>query len=396
VIETPVREPARQVVTFDEEALFREARQLRRRRWGIRIAILLALVAVGVGVVALTAARGHARVSSADHTAGALPNGSLTSLHVAGALAVGPSGALYVADTKRHRVLVRLPDGRFRVIAGDGVDGYSGDGGSALHAELSTISGLAFSPAGNLYTVDGGRVRVITPAGVIHTIAGDGRPDQRIGRPTQLIAAGTPARSAALGTAAANAGPSIAFAPNGTLYITTASQILRLTSQHTLQPVPAVVRTGPFRGPLGSIGRVAVDVRGDIDVSGVNGYSVWQVPPGGQAREVGGGSGARQSGGGDSVLQRAPNGTVYAERGPHILRVTSHRLLPAMTINKVHGEYFEPTYFALGAHGETYLDEIPGDAGFEAHQQLIAVHDAHATLLWQEGNHGHRDSFGPR
>jgi sugar lactone lactonase YvrE len=222
VIETPVREPARQVVTFDEEALFREARQLRRRRWGIRIAILLALVAVGVGVVALTAARGHARVSSADHTAGALPNGSLTSLHVAGALAVGPSGALYVADTKRHRVLVRLPDGRFRVIAGDGVDGYSGDGGSALHAELSTISGLAFSPAGNLYTVDGGRVRVITPAGVIHTIAGDGRPDQRIGRPTQLIAAGTPARSAALGTAAANAGPSIAFAPNGTLYITTA------------------------------------------------------------------------------------------------------------------------------------------------------------------------------
>jgi hypothetical protein len=52
VIETPVREPARQVVTFDEEALFREARQLRRRRWGIRIAILLALVAVGVGVVA--------------------------------------------------------------------------------------------------------------------------------------------------------------------------------------------------------------------------------------------------------------------------------------------------------------------------------------------------------
>ncbi len=111
----------------------------------------------------------------------------MASLQVAGALAIGPTGPLYVADVARHRVLVRLPDGRFRVIAGTGIAGDTGNGGPALRAELSTVSALAFSPDGGLYVVDGGRVRVITPNGIIHTIAGDGRPagSPRARRPAQ-------------------------------------------------------------------------------------------------------------------------------------------------------------------------------------------------------------------
>lgn len=111
------------------------------------------------------------------------------------------------------------------------------------------------------------------------------------------------------------------------------------------------------------MGDVAVDGQGNVDVSGINGWSVWQVTPNGRAHQVGPGSGARQSGGNYSVLERAPNGTVHAENGPHILRVTEH-LLPAFTITGVDHQYFWPTYFAFGAHGQTYLDEIPGNGGF--------------------------------
>jgi hypothetical protein len=388
MVEIRVREDTHVLDTLDVEALFREARRLRRRRWAIRSAIFLVLVAIGAVVVGLSTAPGHARTAHRANATGALPNGPVTGLGVAGALAVGPTGALYVADVARHRVLVRLTNGRFRVIAGDGRAGYSGNGDSALRAELSTVSGLAFSPTGSLYLSDGGRIRVIHPNGIIDTIAGDG---QAAGR----ITAGAAARSAALGTAGENGGPSIAVSPRGQLYIATLNQVLRLTAHDTLQPVRDVAITGPVHGSLYGVGDIAVDGHGDIDVSGVNGWSVWQINRHGQAHEVGPGSGARQSGGGDSVLQRARNGTVYADNGPTILRVTSDRLLPAYRFTQINHEFFWPTYFAFGAQGETYLDEIPGDGGFEAHQQLVARRDGRITLLWQERNHGSHDSFRP-
>jgi hypothetical protein len=337
----------------------------------------------------VTTAHGRVPTTRSESTAGALPTGPLISLRVAGALAVGPTGALYVADVQRHRVLVRLSGGRFRVVAGTGDPGYAGDGGPALRAKLSTVSELALSPSGGLYLVDGGRVRVIDPNGVIHLVAGNGHPARHVD-------SGTPARTASLGTAHLNAGPSIAVAPNGQLYIATSTQLLRLTAHDTLTTVRDAATSGPVRGDLDGVGHIAVDSHENIDVSGVNGWSVWQVSPDGRAHEVGVGSGARQSGGDYSILQRAPDGTVYAENGPHILRVTPHRLLPAFTIAKVRHQYFWPTYFAFGTHGESYLDEIPGDAGFNAHQQLITIRDAHVTLLWQEPNRGSHDSFGPR
>jgi hypothetical protein len=174
---------------------------------------------------------------------------------------------------------------------------------------------------------------VINPNGIIHTIAGDDRPARR-------ITVGMSARSAALGTARPNAGPSIAVAPDGKLYIATSIQVLRLTAHDTLQPIRDIATTGPVHGNLDDPGDVAVDGRGNLDVSGVNGWAVWQSTPNGRAHQVGSGAGARRSGGNDSVLQRAPNGTVYAEDGPAILRVTPHHLLRAFKITEVAHECF--------------------------------------------------------
>jgi hypothetical protein len=51
----------------------------------------------------------------------------------------------------------------------------------------------------------------------------------------------------------------------------------------------------------------------------------------------------------------------------------------------VHGEYFWLTSFAFGPRGVIYADELPGNGGFERHQQLISVTAGHVQLLWQEG-----------
>ena len=82
------------------------------------------------------------------------------------------SGALYVADVDRQRVLVRLPNGRFRIVAGNGTKGVSGDGGRAIDAEFLDIKDMAVGPDGSLYVLDGDRVRVVSSNGVISTVAG--------------------------------------------------------------------------------------------------------------------------------------------------------------------------------------------------------------------------------
>ena len=70
-----------------------------------------------------------------------------------------------------------LNAGAFGDVA-QGVPGWSGDGGSALLAQLNGVRGLAFDAAGDLLVVDAGnaRLRLITPQGTIWTVAGRGAP----------------------------------------------------------------------------------------------------------------------------------------------------------------------------------------------------------------------------
>ena len=61
-------------------------------------------------------------------------------------------------------------------VAGTCVVGNSGDGGLATSAQLSGPSGVALDLAGNLYIADtsNSRVRMVSPAGIITTVAGNG------------------------------------------------------------------------------------------------------------------------------------------------------------------------------------------------------------------------------
>lgn len=88
-------------------------------------------------------------------------------------VAVAPDGSVYVADTGNERVRRIDPQGVIGTVAGSGLAGFSGDGGPARAATLSSPSALAFAH-GRLYIADTGnsRVRAVSAGGVIETVAG--------------------------------------------------------------------------------------------------------------------------------------------------------------------------------------------------------------------------------
>lgn len=90
-------------------------------------------------------------------------------------LAVSVTGDIYFCETAGNRVRM-IKEGAVVTIAGDGVAGFSGDGGAATAARVNGPSGIVTDAMGNVYFSDGGnhRVRKINASGVITTIAGTG------------------------------------------------------------------------------------------------------------------------------------------------------------------------------------------------------------------------------
>jgi trimeric autotransporter adhesin len=94
------------------------------------------------------------------------------------AVVLDPAGNVYIADTYNNRIRkVTVSSGIIITLAGNGAGGSSGDGGLATSAQLNTPSGVALDSAGNVYIADSGnnRVRKITAStGIITTVAGNG------------------------------------------------------------------------------------------------------------------------------------------------------------------------------------------------------------------------------
>jgi DNA-binding beta-propeller fold protein YncE len=92
-------------------------------------------------------------------------------------LALNRDGNIYISDIGAHRVLKLDRQQKLSLIAGTGEAGFSGDGGPATEARLSSPMDLAFDADGNLLVADtfNHRIRRIDSRGLITTIVGDGK-----------------------------------------------------------------------------------------------------------------------------------------------------------------------------------------------------------------------------
>ncbi|MCA8987351.1 MAG: hypothetical protein KDA78_06905 [Planctomycetaceae bacterium] len=92
---------------------------------------------------------------------------------------IGPSGSLYVCETKNHVIRqINLKTGIVRTLAGTGKAGYSGDAGLATAAELNEPYEVRFDKSGNMFFVEmmNHVVRSVEMNfGIIVTVAGTGK-----------------------------------------------------------------------------------------------------------------------------------------------------------------------------------------------------------------------------
>ncbi|HMC59091.1 MAG TPA: hypothetical protein VKJ01_07865, partial [Candidatus Solibacter sp.] len=159
--------------------------------------------------------------------------GRLAELNLPSGCALDSAGNLFIADTGSNRIwkVTPLPDGIITTVAGTGDPGFAGDEAVATAAQLSGPRGVAVDDNGNIFIADTGnhRIRLISPDGVIHTIAGQNN--------AGFAGDGGPSTSAQLYS------PGGLFLDgSGTLYLadTNNNRVRRLVPDSLLPPDPIV------------------------------------------------------------------------------------------------------------------------------------------------------------
>jgi NHL repeat-containing protein len=144
---------------------------------GLRAARILvaALVAVAAGGCACVA---EAR-PLLPSTGGYSGDGGLATrarLSFPAAIASTPGGGYLIADAGNQRIRFVNPEGIIGTVAGNGRAGFGGDGGPATNASLNRPTGVAMLADGGFVIADSdnNRVRLVSPDGVITTLAGNG------------------------------------------------------------------------------------------------------------------------------------------------------------------------------------------------------------------------------
>jgi len=141
----------------------------------------LLIADTGNNVIRRVDSAGHIGTIAGTGAAGFVGDGgSATSakLFLPDGIAVDPAGNILIADTSNNRIRFVTPAGTISTIAGNGTAGFAGDGSAAANASLAFPATLALDTAGNLYIADSqnNRVRVIA-AGNISTLAGGTQPN---------------------------------------------------------------------------------------------------------------------------------------------------------------------------------------------------------------------------
>ena len=91
-------------------------------------------------------------------------------------MAIDSSNNLFIADTQNNRIRKVSPNGIITTVAGNGMKGDFGDGGTATNASLNLPHAVRVDSLRNLFIVEKNhnRIRKVSSSGIITTVAGNG------------------------------------------------------------------------------------------------------------------------------------------------------------------------------------------------------------------------------
>jgi sugar lactone lactonase YvrE len=230
------------------------------------------------------------------------------------AVSVDRDGTFYIADYGNNRIRKVTTDGKITTFAGTGEAGFSGDGGPASAAKLSGPYGVRADGRGNVYIADArnGRVRKVSPDGIIATVAGNGQPGAH--------GDGGLATSASLGR------PDDVLADDaGDLYIVDADacQVRKVTPDGIIHTVAGSTTFQGDGGPataarLNVPAAIALDRQGNLYIADLRNHAVRKVSPEGSISTVAGTGKPGFDGDGSSATMahlREPGGVVCSPDG---------------------------------------------------------------------------------
>ncbi|MBI3696509.1 MAG: hypothetical protein HY238_16920 [Acidobacteria bacterium] len=259
-------------------------------------------------------------------------------------VAVDATGNLYISEWVGSRVRKIDTKGIITTVAGNGISGFSGDGGRATAASITAAMGVAVDAAGNLYIADrfNTRIRRVSPDGIISTFAGSGA-----GGPPGASGDGGLATAASIGDVR---GVTVDAAGN-IYFASTFNRVWRVDSQGIIRVVAGGGSAG-FAGDGGPATRaslsrptgVVVDSAGNLYIADSDNARVRRVSPNGVITTFAGDGSYRLSADGTSAVESylfGPRSVVVDAAGnvliadPVDLRV--RRLAPDGTLTIIAG-----------------------------------------------------------
>nr|WP_315199022.1 NHL repeat-containing protein [uncultured Aquabacterium sp.] len=240
-----------------------------------------------------------------------------------GGLSADAAGNVYVADTQNHLIRKITPAGVVSTLAGSGSPGSTDDMGAA--ASFNTPRGVAVDAFGVVYVADSGNnlIRKITAAGEVTTLAGSGSPGSA---------------NNVTGTLASFDNPfGIAVDAAGNVYVADAANasIRKITAAGEVTTLAGA----SFSYPTG----VAVDAAGNVYVSDNGGDRISKVTSGGVVTVLAGsGTSASVDGTGTGASFTLPTGIVIDATGNlYVTEADTHlirKVTPAGVVTTLVGQ----------------------------------------------------------
>jgi serine/threonine protein kinase, bacterial len=291
--------------------------------------------------------------------------GNEASFYGPSGVAVDSSGNVYVADSENNKIRKITPAGVVTTLAGSGVSGS--DDGTGIAASFNYPQGVALDSSGNVYVADTGshKIRKITPAGVVTTLAGGGGREWNWNGLGSADGTGT--------TASFNYPNGVAVDSSGNAYIADSSnnKIRKITPEGVVTTLAGSGVSGSDDGTglAASFNRpegVAVDKSGNVYVADFNNNKIRKITPAGVVTTLAG-SGRQSSRDGTAASFKWPNGVAVDSSGDLYVADYGNRkirkITPAGVVSTLAGSGVEGSEDGTGTEASfAYADGVAVDS----------------------------------